>query len=139
MGVSLNFPQLPNSPHISLLPGLGFAWNQRLDKAFRQSNQIIVGLVKKGVTTFDTNWITCFAPDWSKENMIFMLLPKHCICLIENGLICYPEGWCIVFETMDFASMLSAGIHLLRVKQLRSPEHEKNVTCWYWVALTWQW
>ena len=40
-----------------------FVWNESLEKAFQQSEQVIVGLVKKGVTTFDINRTTCLEPD----------------------------------------------------------------------------
>ena len=57
-----------------------FVWNKNLERAFQQSKRKTVGLVKKEVTTFDINRVTCQAPDWSKEGMGFLLLQKHYTC-----------------------------------------------------------
>ena len=40
-----------------------FSWNQTLEKAFQESKQVIVKLVRQGVSTFDINRVTCLAPD----------------------------------------------------------------------------
>ena len=79
-----------------------FVWNENLEKAFQQSKQIIVGLVKKGVTTFDINWVTCLALDWSKEGMGFLLLQKYSTCPTEKASVCCPDGWRIVFAGSRF-------------------------------------
>ena len=81
-----------------------FAWNEGLEKAFQQSKQVIVGLVKKGVTTFDINRTTCLAPDWSKDGMGFLLLQKHCTCPTEKAPVCCPDGWHIVFAGSRFCT-----------------------------------
>ena len=81
-----------------------FVWNEGLEKAFQQSKQVIVGLVKKGVTTFDINRTTCLAPDWSKDGMGFLLLQKHCTCPTEKAPVCCPDGWHIVFAGSRFCT-----------------------------------
>ena len=60
-----------------------FSWNQTLEKAFQESKEIIVKLVRQDVSTCDINRVTCLAPDWSKDGMIFLLLQKHCTCAID--------------------------------------------------------
>lgn len=74
-----------------------FIWNQSHEKAFNQSKQIIVGLVKKGITNFDTNSVTCLGLDCSKEHMGFLLLQKHCRCPTKKTLVCSSEGWLTAF------------------------------------------
>ena len=81
-----------------------FVLNENLEKAFQQSKQIIVGLVKKGVTTFDTNRVTCLTPDWSKEGMGFLLLQKHCTGPTEKASVRCPDGWHIVFVGSRFCT-----------------------------------
>ena len=81
-----------------------FIWNQTLEEAFQKSKQVIVKLVREGVSTFDTKKITCLAPDWSKEGMGFLLLQKHCTCAIEKAPVCCPEGWHLVFAGSRFCT-----------------------------------
>ena len=81
-----------------------FVWNESLEKAFQQSKQIIVSFVKKGVTTFDINRVTCLAPDWSKEGMGFLLLQKYCTCPTEKVPVCCSDGWDIVFAGSRFCT-----------------------------------
>ena len=79
-----------------------FTWNPTLDKAFQKSKQVIIDLVRKGVSTFDTNRITCLASDWSKEGMGFLLLQKYCTCENERAPVCCPEGWHLVLTGSRF-------------------------------------
>ena len=79
---------------------LGYlAWNQSLEDAFKDSKQVIIALVLKGVAMFDKDRVTCLAPDWSKERMGFLLLQKHCQCTIEKAPICCPKGWHLIFAS----------------------------------------
>ena len=61
-----------------------------------------MSLVKKGVTTFDINRVTCLAPDRSKEGMGFLLLQKYCMCHTEKAPVCCFNGWHIVFAGSRF-------------------------------------
>ena len=81
-----------------------FRWNQTLEKAFQESKQIIVKFVRQGVSTFDINRVTCLAPDWNKDGMGFLLLPKHCTCAIDRAPVCCPEGWHLVFAGSRFCT-----------------------------------
>ena len=103
-----------------------FVWNEKLKKAFQQSKQIIVGLVKKGVTTFNMNRVTSQVPDWSKEGMGFLLLQKYCTCPTEKALVCCPDGWCFVFAGSRFCTYAECCMHLLKAKQLQSPGHSST-------------
>lgn len=65
-----------------------FTWDQNVEDAFQHPKWVLVNLVQKGVVTFDKDQVTCFASDWSKDGMGFLLLQKHCpctICLIFAG------------------------------------------------------
>ena len=66
-----------------------FSRNQTLKKAFQESKQVIVKLVRQGFSTFDINRVTCLAPDWSKDSMGSLLLQKHCtlriVTMIHSG------------------------------------------------------
>ena len=81
-----------------------FSWNQTLEKAFQESKQVIVKLVRQGVSTFDINRVTCLAPDWCKDGMGFLLLQKHCTCPIDRAPVCCPEGWRLVFAGSRFCT-----------------------------------
>ena len=78
------------------------SWNQTLEKAFQESKQVIVKLIRQGISTFDINSVTCLAPDWSKDGMGFLLLQKHCLCAINRALVCCLEGWRLVFAGSRF-------------------------------------
>ena len=77
---------------------------QTLEKAFQESKQVIVKLVRQGVSTSDINRVTCLASDWSKESMGFLLLQKHCTCTINRAPVCCPEGWHLVFAGSRFCT-----------------------------------
>ena len=95
-------PRQKKTPH--------FVWNENLGKAFQQSKQIIVGLVKKiGVTTFDVSRVTCLAPDWSKEGIGFLSLQKYCMCPTGKVPVRCPNGWCIVFAGSRFCTNAEYG------------------------------
>ena len=79
-----------------------FSWNQTLEKAFQESKQVMVKLVRQGISTFDINRVTCLAPEWSKDGMEFLLLQKHCPCAIGRVPVCCPEGWCLIFAGSRF-------------------------------------
>ena len=81
-----------------------FVWNENLEKAFQQPKQIIVGLLRKSVTTFDSNRATYLVSDWSKEGMVFLLLQKHCTCSTEKVPVCCPKGWPIVSAGSRFCN-----------------------------------
>ena len=57
------------------------------------SNTNIVGLVRKGVISFETNRVTCLAPDWSQEGIGFLLLQLHCIYPTKKVPVCCPGRW----------------------------------------------
>ena len=74
-----------------------FVWNQTMQNAFDDSKQMIVNLVKEGVSTFDVNRVTCLAPDWSKQGMGFLLLQKYCNCSMNKAPVCCSDGWHLIF------------------------------------------
>ena len=79
-----------------------FEWDKSLEDAFEHSKKVIVDLVKKGISTFKKNRVTCLAPDWSKEGMGFLLLQKYCMCTIDKAPVCCPEGWRLIFAGSRF-------------------------------------
>ena len=81
-----------------------FHWNATLENAFNESKNIIIQLVKEGVSTFDVNKVTCLAPDWSKQGMGFLLLQKYCSCPLTKAPVCCPEGWHLVFAGSRFCT-----------------------------------
>ena len=62
-----------------------FSWNQTIEKAFQESKQVIVKLVRQSVSTFDINRVTCLVLDWSKDGMAILLLQKHYTCAINRS------------------------------------------------------
>ena len=81
-----------------------FVWNESLEKAFHNSKQVIVNMVKDGITTFDLNRTTCLATDWSKDGMGFMLFQKYCQCSTEKAPICCSDGWRLVYAGSRFCT-----------------------------------
>ena len=81
-----------------------FVWDETLQAAMDHSKQVIVDLVREGVSTFDVNRITCLAPDWSKDGMGFLLLQKYCSCPLPKAPVCCPEGWRLVFAGSRFCN-----------------------------------
>ena len=81
-----------------------FSWNQTLEKEFQESKQVIIKLVRQGVSTFDINKFTCIAPDWNKDGIGFLLLQKHCTCAIDRAPVCCSEGWRLVFAGSRFCN-----------------------------------
>ena len=81
-----------------------FQWNATLQKAFIESKNIIIQLVREGVSTFDINRVTCLAPDWSKQGMGFLLLQKYCSCPLTKAPVCCADGWHLVFAGSRFCT-----------------------------------
>ena len=81
-----------------------FVWDETLQAAMDHSKQVIIDLVREGVSTFDVNRITCLAPDWSKDGMGFLLLQKYCPCPLPKAPVCCPEGWHLVFAGSRFCN-----------------------------------
>ena len=57
-------------------------WDERLQKTFEESKQILVEQAIKGLQFYDTTKETVLMTDWSKSNqgIGFVLLQKHCPC-----------------------------------------------------------
>ena len=58
--------------------GERFTWSMELDDMFRESKDVIVEAIERGVSTFDKTKPTCIATDWSKDGIGFRLFQKHC-------------------------------------------------------------
>lgn len=72
--------------------GVRFEWTPELEAAFRESKDVIVHEIERGVRIFDKARPTCLATDWSKEGVGFWLLQRHCQCLPVRPFCC-AEGW----------------------------------------------
>ncbi len=75
-----------------LSPRYKFFWSSELDKAFKDSKDIIINAIRDGVEIFDIKKMTCLRPDWSKKGIGYTLLQKHFNC--DSTMPgCGPEGW----------------------------------------------
>lgn len=97
-----------------------FVWNQSLENGFNQSKQITVGLVKKGITTFDTNRVTCLGLDYSKKHGFSAItealqMPHQ----DDPGVQLSGLAHCICRQ------MQNADMNPLTVKQLQLPRYKK--------------
>ena len=81
-----------------------FQWSETLERAFIESRNMIVELVKEGIKAFDIKRTTALAPDWSKEGMGFLLLQKYCECPVDKAPVCCPDGWRLVFAGSRFCN-----------------------------------
>ena len=96
-----------------------FACNQFLDNAFRQSKQVIVGLLKKKKRSYNfcnkANNLICLRLVQRKH--VFSAARKHSLrSVVLRAGTSY-------LQTVDFALRRSAGIHTPRVKLLQSSGH----------------
>ena len=84
-----------------LSPRYKFFWSAVLDKAFKDSKEVIVNAIKEGVQIFDIRRKTCLRPDWSKKGIGYTLTQKHCDC---DSLIpdCCVGGWKIALAGSRF-------------------------------------
>ena len=81
--------------------GERFAWSPELDDIFRESKDVIVKEIERGVRIFDKTKPTCLATDWSKEGIGFWLFQKHCRCAPIRPF-CSKDGWKITLVGSRF-------------------------------------
>ena len=79
-----------------------FVWDKSLEDAFEHSKKVKVDLVKKGISTFEKNRVTCLTPDWGKEGMGFLLLQKYCMCTNDKAPVCCLECRRLIFVGSRF-------------------------------------
>ena len=91
-------------PFRSLLkPGTPFVWTAQLDSLFKDSKDMIIEEIHKGVTIFDKARPTCLATDWSKDGIGFWVFQKHCACTSSKPFCC-QTGWKITLVGSRFTS-----------------------------------
>ena len=78
-----------------LKPSNKFVWTEGLQKAFEQSKEEIVRLVRDGVKMFDPGRVTCLSTDFSKQGIGWILQQKVCECRTISPLCC-DDGWRLV-------------------------------------------
>ena len=106
---------------------LHFVWDKSLEDAFEHSKKVIVDLVKKSISTFEKNRVTCLAPDWSKAVMGFLLLQKYCMCTTDKAPVCCPEGWYLIFASSRFCIDANTDTYLSRARQQQLCGHWRSV------------
>lgn len=75
-----------------LKPNTPFVWTNQLNNVFQESKLFIISEIESGITIFDKEKPTCLATDWSKSEIGFWLLQKHCCC-ISTKPFCCNTGW----------------------------------------------
>lgn len=91
-----------------------FIWNKELVLSFCISKEIIVDAVKKGVEIFDSNWLTCPQPDWSRIDIGFFLSQKNCEWT-QRSLGCCENEWKITLA--GFQSLRSIETRYAPIKE----------------------
>ena len=99
-----NYAQLremmrPFKPFLS--PKTPFVWNEELQSCFEISKAAIMDVIKKGVTIFDQNKMTCLRTDWSNMGIGYYLSQKHCDCS-SNLPGCCEDGWQVTLAGSRF-------------------------------------
>ena len=81
--------------------GERFTWLPELEDIFRESKDVIVKEIQRGVRIFDKTKPTCIATDWSNEGIGFWLFEKHCRC---SPIIpfCCNDAWKITLVGSRF-------------------------------------
>ena len=74
---------------------------KNFDRAFQQSKEIIIGVIKEGVIIFYLNCPTFIQTDWSKTGIGFFLLQKHCT-YAQPDPGCCGDGQKITFAGFRF-------------------------------------
>ena len=75
-----------------LKPAKSFSLDDSLDEAFKESKEVIILEIQKGVRIFDKSKPICFATDWSNSGIGFWLFQKHCHCASTKPFCC-RQGW----------------------------------------------
>ena len=91
-----------------------FIWNKELVLSFCIFKEIIVDAVKKGVEIFDSNWLTCPQPDWSRIDIGFFLSQKNCEWT-QRSLGCCENEWKITLA--GFQSLRSIETRYAPIKE----------------------
>ena len=101
--VSYAFSMAPTMlPFRQLLkPAKSFSWDDSLNEAFKESKEVIVREIQKGVRIFDKSKPTCLATDWSNSGIGFWLFQKHCHCA-DTKPFCCRQGWQITLVESRF-------------------------------------
>ena len=99
-----NYAQLremmrPFKPFLS--PKTPFAWNEELQSCFENSKAAIIDIIKKGVTIYDLDKVTCLRTDWSNMGVGYYLSQKHCDCS-SNLPGCCEDGWQVTLAGSRF-------------------------------------
>lgn len=84
-----------------LQSGVRFEWSPELEDIFRESKELIVQEIERGVRIFDKSKPTCLATDWSKEGIGFWLFQQHCQCTPVKPFCC-ADGWRITLVGSRF-------------------------------------
>ena len=86
-----------------LSPKYKFFWSEVLDKAFKESKELIIDSIREGVEIFDMSMPTCLRPDWSSKGIGYFLLQKNCACASDLPDCC-ENGWRITLAGSRFLS-----------------------------------
>ena len=79
-----------------------FYWDDKLEKLFQESKDILIQRSIEGIRTFDKSKDTCLQTDWSKEGIGYLLLQKYCECSNSKSPVCCKDGWKLVFAGSRF-------------------------------------
>ena len=86
-----------------LSPKVRFEWSPELERAFRDSKELIVNSIREGVQIFELNKPVCLRTDWSCKGVGYVLLQKHCMCT-DRLPNCCGNGWKVVLAGSRFLS-----------------------------------
>ena len=67
-------------------------WDTNSSKLIRESKEVILWEIMKGIRTFNMRALTCLLTNWSKFGMGYMLMQKRCRCQEINLHSC-KGGW----------------------------------------------
>ena len=100
--------------------GTRIYWDTNLARLFRESKEVIIKAIMKGIRTFDMRALTCLLTDWSKCGMGYMLMQKLCRCP-ETNPYCCKGGWALVLAGSRFNTGRSRAMHQWRGRRRRWP------------------
>ena len=94
-----------------------FYWDNTLAELFESSKTVLVDLVKDGVESYDISKTTCIQPDWSQNEVEYLLLQKHCQCTMVSPTCC-ENGWKVIYAGSRFTNKVESNYYADRRRSI---------------------
>lgn len=79
-----------------LKDGTPWEWTDSMSQTFLATREILADRVDEGIKMFDPYKVTLLTSDWCRHDVGFILVQKHCRCVIVDNkpnVNCCKDGW----------------------------------------------